>query len=302
MLKMIGPAESRKPRRARMRNPTVQARLTHVNDSAAPRLTQWGTPQEWWDASAYPKSDVSLAHWAWEFLRRNPDFRAFWRDHVAPYYDAATHTIDEKRYREEVLEPAQHAWEKQCARDYAAGRVPVETTFRAEPLRTQMEERFGACADPCRSDCTPAFAFQALPSMHPWPTLSEDALAALKRKSPYPGQLLTLSGNEVAIIFNTRRPIDPQIEQAKRLLRALRPRNAKDARPQVKLYREYLQVLDAAELETPLPGIAATLFPNDKDEYPDYPVTHRVRNYLTAATKLRDGGYRQLAAADNPAK
>jgi hypothetical protein len=30
-----------------------------------------------------------LRQWAWEFLRRNPEYRAAWREHIEPFYDPA---------------------------------------------------------------------------------------------------------------------------------------------------------------------------------------------------------------------
>ena len=43
---------------------------------------------DWRDAAQYPR-DRSLRQWAWEFLRRNPEYRAAWREHIEPCYDPA---------------------------------------------------------------------------------------------------------------------------------------------------------------------------------------------------------------------
>jgi hypothetical protein len=44
----------------------------------------WGVP-DWQDASAYPQPTgrARMLVWAWEFLRRNPDYRMFWAEKAA---------------------------------------------------------------------------------------------------------------------------------------------------------------------------------------------------------------------------
>jgi hypothetical protein len=123
-----------------------------------------------------------------------------------------------------------------------------------------------------------------------------------ERRSPYPGQVLELTGNEIAIVFRADQPLDSQLAQAKWILEGFQPEDFKLPRRGRRPYREYLQVLDATDLQVPSLGIATSLFPNIENEYPDYAGNQQVRNYLTAAIKLRDGGYRQLVGADNPVK
>jgi Uncharacterized conserved protein (DUF2285)/Family of unknown function (DUF6499) len=48
-------------------------------------VSGWNVP-DWRDPTQYPR-DRSLRQWAWEFLRRNPEYRAFWREHIEPFYD-----------------------------------------------------------------------------------------------------------------------------------------------------------------------------------------------------------------------
>jgi hypothetical protein len=42
-----------------------------------PAMRQWGTPDPR-DASAYPDTDAPLTQYAWQFLRRRPDYRKRW--------------------------------------------------------------------------------------------------------------------------------------------------------------------------------------------------------------------------------
>jgi hypothetical protein len=43
-------------------------------------VSAWGVP-DWRDASAYP-SELRPAEWAWQFLRRNPEYRLWWHEEV----------------------------------------------------------------------------------------------------------------------------------------------------------------------------------------------------------------------------
>jgi Family of unknown function (DUF6499) len=44
---------------------------------------------DWRDPAQYPRDRSPLRQWAWEFLRRNPEYRAGWREHIEPFYDPA---------------------------------------------------------------------------------------------------------------------------------------------------------------------------------------------------------------------
>ena len=50
-------------------------------------LSEWGVP-DWPNAAGYLDGGRSRRKWAWEFLRRNHDYRAFWREKIEPYLDA----------------------------------------------------------------------------------------------------------------------------------------------------------------------------------------------------------------------
>jgi hypothetical protein len=46
-------------------------------------MHDWGVP-DWRDAAQYPRHSRGDA-WSWEFLRRNPKYRAFWIERVLPF-------------------------------------------------------------------------------------------------------------------------------------------------------------------------------------------------------------------------
>jgi hypothetical protein len=50
-------------------------------------VSKWNVP-DWRDPTQYP-SARSLRQWAWEFLRRNPVYRAGWLACIEPFFDPA---------------------------------------------------------------------------------------------------------------------------------------------------------------------------------------------------------------------
>jgi hypothetical protein len=49
---------------------------------------------DWRDSSAYPAASAPLCQWAWQFLRRNPEYQADWESFVRPHYDPVDRSID----------------------------------------------------------------------------------------------------------------------------------------------------------------------------------------------------------------
>jgi Family of unknown function (DUF6499) len=55
---------------------------------------EWGVP-DWRAGEAYPEhTNAPTGSWAWEFLRRNWDYRRAWQHEVLPFYDATTGLLD----------------------------------------------------------------------------------------------------------------------------------------------------------------------------------------------------------------
>jgi hypothetical protein len=247
--------------------------------SAVPGLTEWGTPVQWWDASAYPKPTAPLTLWAWEFLRRNPEYRKFWREKALPFYDTTTGVVDEEAH-----------W---AAQQRLLRRWPL--CFEAVNLREQAERRFGVFGDPC-GGWRRWWGFRTSGTKVYRP-LSGEIIAAMKKaERPWGGHQLNLEGNEVAIVFNADWPIGPQLERAHRVLNMYRLKGAKIPRPRPELFPSYLQILDATDSGVGTAGIAAALFPEIDDSHPEYKASQLVRGRLKIARDMRDQGYRYLAA------
>ncbi len=58
--------------------------VVEIDEWWLPYIEDWGIP-DWRNESAYPKrNETSMRSWAWEFLRRNPDYRWTWQEVAAP--------------------------------------------------------------------------------------------------------------------------------------------------------------------------------------------------------------------------
>lgn len=82
----------------------------------------WGIP-DWRDEAAYPVKDSSPVIWAWEFLRRNEEYRTAW----LRYEDAvrnAGEAVSQPKFLTAVLEDTGAAWEE--------WRTHVRQTVQAE--------------------------------------------------------------------------------------------------------------------------------------------------------------------------
>jgi Family of unknown function (DUF6499)/Uncharacterized conserved protein (DUF2285) len=57
--------------------------------------TKWGVP-EWRDIAAYPhpKGRDRMLRWAWEFLRRNPEYRKRWENMASKFIDNEGYALD----------------------------------------------------------------------------------------------------------------------------------------------------------------------------------------------------------------
>jgi hypothetical protein len=181
----------------KIRAAPARAKATQMNDIASISLSQWGCPQDWWNVSLYPGTETSLTHWAWEFLRRNPEYRRLWSELVLPYYEAASEEVDFDPYiRAKELE--KRAW---MAR--VAGGQDKSSSFKIEMPNKLLEDRFGTWGDPRRGDYTPKFSVPG--EWHYRPS----------RLVPTFRQELRLKGNEVAFVFDVDLPLDAQFARAR---------------------------------------------------------------------------------------
>jgi hypothetical protein len=105
--------------------------------------------------------------------------------------------------------------------------------------------------------------------------------------------------DELFVKFNLKRPIGDQIEVVRRWIenhqrclvnlgRIPKPRQTRNWRDK---WPMYLRVLDARAAGASLNEIAGVLFPDMPNLYPQFKGRDVIRKDLTAARRLRDGGY-----------
>lgn len=198
---------------------------------------EWGTPDPQ-DPSAYPAvQGTELPQWAWEFLRRRPDYRTQWNQRVRPFLKGA-------------------AWDEDAIRrhhDEAAGcaRQTGQLDWRApwEALRDEFRVASRAAngsLDPRRS-APPRF----------------EGLDVV--------EVLYLEGRikppHVVLQFDITLPIEPQLKSARAVLQYFtkdkptkRGRNA--PKLPIEKFPRYLRLLDFDDIRASDKEIGQALFPN----------------------------------------
>jgi hypothetical protein len=199
---------------------------------------------DWQDASAYPPPTVSRASLAWEFLRRNPDYRREWAAWAAlPERERWARYLD-------VLDRFGLVWV-----------VPPELP---DPIPAP------ALPDPHCAEVVPDFDGVGLYCVTPGRSVTV---------APRPG--------EVWVMFDTRRPIGPQLEKARE---AALSRTADVRTPDPEVLIRYLRILDAADAGVAMAKVARQF--NFDGVSPETP--RGVIEALRAAERLRDGDYRLI--------
>lgn len=244
---------------------------------------------DWRDASAYEAlKGVESAHWAWQFLRRNPEYQTAWK------------TVSEAR----AFVPAEpnETW-----RNYTARLAQAHARLPAHDSRDDdTSNRFNVWPrpyDPALWDPPVNFSLAAADEQPPWLDLGD-------------GSQVAVGGSRVAIIFDLDWPLQRQLEMVPYILsvaltvprddedseaRAPRPRG-----PLTKARRDdlvlYLRLLDAEATGAPPRERATVLAPGRDDSYPDRRESQRLRGRLRTAKSLRNGRYADLAYLRTKAK
>jgi hypothetical protein len=254
----------------------------------------------WRDRANYPNAKTTpLKQWAWEFLRRNPEYRDDWRKYMdccakllakyGPRLDPTEREPTEFAFSHDdplgcVYEPPRE--DRESDEDW---RRRVGSGTRS-PFGNWLCEKWGirgALVDPGASK------FAGL-----W--CSSGSMVTRVTANPEGSRYTT---TKPALRFDLTRPLGPQLEAAERHLRGEQRHFKKQgllaksvgARAQSgEKYRGYLQVLDALEARVTVADIGKALFPKQADTYPTYARRQKVRAMISAAEELRDEGYRRL--------
>ncbi len=213
--------------------------------------------------------------WAWEFLRRNPDYRNAWQ--VWKHDEKLRTPTPLELLTSEEIEVTQSIGNKhreEAVRE--AGKwgllMPCDPNVRADTFQTEEGDFIW-----WRRDLLSASVF----------VLNKDHARETLRRLSLETELLA---------FDLRRPINQQLDQARILLRQLREfkeikQRRVNTKAHKKLWPRYLQALDARNDGRPLKEIAVVFFENVS-------MTSKAGDFLKQAERLRDGGYRKIVALE----
>jgi hypothetical protein len=214
----------------------------------------------WIEPRAYPDPHaLILNQWAWEFLRRNPRYQQDWAEKVEPVV-TSTGAFDNSLISKEL-----------------------------DAEITAIEEKYGImmAQDPREGRWPPSFRSDFV-TMYECPRSFNSVRWAIQ-----------VDRDELYVKFNLRRPIGGQIEEVRGWIEN-RQRDLVNSRliPKPRRTRQwrdkwpmYLRVLDARAAGASLNEIAGILVPDTPNSYPEFKGRDAIRKGLTAARRLRDGGY-----------
>lgn len=238
------------------------------------------------DLHKYPKpTEKSRLEWAWQFLRRNPQYQRLWAQLIKPKYDPEDVTRSLARASRET------------------GFRPISTFRRRyylEEIRYSLEpfkRQFGiGTVPPDPAEPTAKLQFSAAFIRYanrpfPWPRPG-----SAEYQSPL------VKDAEVILWFDLNWPLDQQLANAKKFLTAratqLTARATQKAlkpfRFQPKGYQRYLRLLDARAVGAKNSEMARILYPHLRNEYPEYDGNRQVRSDLRTAERLRDRDFLRI--------
>lgn len=251
----------------------------------------------WRNVAAYPEPDgLYCRGWAWEFLRRNPEYQKDF--------------IELQNYLDECAYDAKIA---------ASSDTPVNTFWICDPPAMPSENEKSYMDRMADFDgpviMTPAWRWFAEkwglnrlqePAVPHTQTLRFEQGGAVAVTGKYTrmsghsrANMRLKSDFEMWIKFDLSQPLEAQIKAAKRRLYARKPfvRPGPQPRHHKVKFPTYLRLLDAEIAGASLEEAAALIYPEASNQYPDYVAVKTAREALKAAHGYRDNGYRALAAS-----
>lgn len=215
---------------------------------------------DWTDPRQYPDANSSPTLFAWEFLRRNPDYQAAYAETVAPI--KARHADGKPYQYSPPLEPEENA------------------------VLLALADRFGLSAP----------VFPAPESDNPEPFLLKGHRGAA---FPEPTAYQKADG-KVLLELDLAFPLDIQWHRLERLLRSMqdefkeRGGEVYNQRHQWTNLPHYLRTLDAEACGATRAEMAEVLLPDIDNSYPDYSASGRIDKWLQVAREYRDHRYALL--------
>jgi hypothetical protein len=223
--------------------------------------------------------------WAWEFLRRNPDYIKEWEKELP---------LEQARIKKLLSDP-----ETKAAKylDGYRKNTPESSHFiiPGQSLDKYFK-KWGILnlVNPAQDDPFPN-PFNQFPSFE-YGTVRGGNIGHGKYINDNP------LGPYVSIVFDITRPLKPQFAYAQKILLETQKDQTKEGKISISKINkhkdnwvEYLRILDAKAENVSNEEIARVMFPNLSNEYPRYAGNEKVRKSFKRAEYLTRKGYREIA-------
>jgi len=231
----------------------------------------WRIKDDYKYVSSSSLSEIEF--YAWQFLRRNPEYQRDYEKELAKYYERERNTPPDER-----------------GFGLFWGLLPEDPNIAA---------KWGLQALINPNENSPFILFDR---KYGRLILGKNYRTLIG----YPEEYESVSesmvpDNKVAIVFEMRLAITPQIKFAKKKLIEFQKEIKKTTsikikrfiKPRVSLWRDFLRVYDAYTEGIKRKEIASIIFPKDKNIYPNYNASKKVASYKKKADKLINGGYKK---------
>ncbi len=244
----------------------------------------------WQDPDDYTfTEELSREHWAWEFLRRNPeycrdwnDFRATWQVLEADY--GSPPNRDFQRWKQD---PRAYVTDEACRE---IDREEVGVGCAGGQGKILIECWIGAKWGFYKFPLSPDRSMPKVPDELLWREVDTDPVKVTDKDQEY---LAGING-KIALGFDLSLPLKNQLEEARHYLAAEQRRMARAGElPPLTVkacaadWTVCLRILDAEADGTPDEIIRETIFPCQEDKL-------RLDNLRNQAHQLRDGAYRRI--------
>lgn len=249
---------------------------------------------DWKDDANYPSSgeDLSLEEWAWEFLRRNPEFQNDYYNHrdtisLRKKYGLLIEIPPDKPYSYALSCPTNSMFESSFVGEYA---VCIRLDEDGDP-DIKMGHSIGAGLSIGKID------IGEQPLKHG--QTKEFDLANGRRIVSY-GRKITPDVPGVAVVkLDLRLPLPPQLMAIETSLTSLQQHlaekgafNVRNPRKRLNKFPVYLRVLDAEACGVSISEMTPVLNKDAANSPPDKGADKTVRKWLNAAHQLSNIGYR----------
>lgn len=246
---------------------------------------------DWKSVADYPSPDTTTeTEWAWQFLRRNPEFQRDYDELVRPFAGAGfgMHLLEDLNCC--ICDPPALPSE---TRDQYWERIQRDgiTEYKAITKPWCMAQKWGL------EDIPPAPEDKKGRKPPGLSVIIRPVFRSIQSKCMVGDNPISTDtrSTDAWFRFDLSLPLEKQLERAKQWLTSeqkyLQSKGDVEVRAKrnhVARYREYLRILDADQADADIKDMATVVFPDVANEYPDYLGSKKVRNALSAAKRLRD--------------